>query len=130
MPDEIVRPNLEMLAQALWARSPAFRQIYASFSKLRFGPGDCTIVLGAYADSPGISGPVIYQEEIGITMSWAQLKALATQLTDAVRAVEKEMGEFWIYVKVIFANHDDISAIVDASTRRASKARQRVERRE
>jgi len=75
-----------------WERSPNYRTFFCNYFKFRFNVGDASVTFSQFDEDPGSPTQNVIQEQINITMSWAQLKQLGEYIGVAVQEMEREIG--------------------------------------
>jgi len=69
----------------IFQQSEHFRIVFSNFFKTRVGPGDYSVIFSVFADVPGKPSAIAVQEEVCVSMSWPQLKALSETLVLAIQ---------------------------------------------
>src|SRR3974377_237401 len=92
-PEQAAAARIIQVDQVPWTRSGEYRLVGASIFKTRICVGDCTMTFSSISETPGLIPTPIVQEEVAVTLSWNQIKALSLQLNDVVLAIEAEIGD-------------------------------------
>jgi hypothetical protein len=79
--------------EVAWSRSPLFRTIFANQYRYKTGIGDISLTFANIIDGYPGKAPNTVEDQIGITMSWQQAKALSETLSMMISAVEDVVGE-------------------------------------
>lgn len=81
------------LPEVAWSRSPLYRSINSTQYRYKSGIGDITLTFSNIIDGYPGKAPNTVEDQIGITMTWQQTKALAETLIMMISTIEEAVGE-------------------------------------
>jgi hypothetical protein len=80
------------IGNVTWNRSALYRIICCHLFRTRLTAGDITLTVSTLTDQRPGDTNVIVEDQAAISMSWAEMKMLAQQLSAIVAAIEQDIG--------------------------------------